>query len=510
MPSEDGAGTEGWQALHPSTLLFSVGAAARRLLIPGIVVLVASRGDRADLWLMILFVPAVVAALLKYVSYRYRFGREEIVVREGIVTRNERHIPYARIQNIDSVQNPLHRLLRVAEVRLETASGDEPEAVIRVLSLRAIGRMRSLVFERKPDPSSEAPVAGEGATVAPELAAEPARVLLRLPTRELILLGFLSKRGMALVAAALGLLWQFGPIDLEARLDELAQYLGKVPQSITTPGPAAAVVLAVIGALAVFLVLKVLSVGWILLKYHGFTLSRRGDDLRTEYGLLTRVSATIPRHRIQKLSTRSGPLQRRLRRLSVQVETAGGSQGGEGSAVDRLWIAPIIRRDRLSGLLSELMPGIDFDGVRWRELEPGARGRVLRRGLFLTAALTVPFCVLLGFWGLAVSIPAALLAVLHARQYVRHTRYSLGRAAVLYRHGWLRRRLSVVRHGKIQVVAVGESPFDRRAGMASLRLDTAGAGRVVAPLEIHYLGARLARIAQESLYRETSRTVFRW
>ena len=80
---------------------------------------------------MLFFVPAVVGALIKYWSYRYRLDKDELVIREGIVFRNERHIPYTRIQNIDCVQNPLHRLLRVSEVRLETAGGEKPEAILR-------------------------------------------------------------------------------------------------------------------------------------------------------------------------------------------------------------------------------------------------------------------------------------------------------------------------------------------------------------------------------------------
>ena len=97
---------------------------SKTLLLPGILVLIfASRGGRGELWFMLLFLPALIGALFRYWSYRYRFDRDELMIRQGIVFRSERHIPYARIQNIDLVQNPLHRLFRVAEVRLETTAG---------------------------------------------------------------------------------------------------------------------------------------------------------------------------------------------------------------------------------------------------------------------------------------------------------------------------------------------------------------------------------------------------
>ena len=51
---------------------------------------------------------------------------EEMVVREGVLVRNERRIPYGRVQNVDFARNPLHRLFGVTALRLETASGGSP------------------------------------------------------------------------------------------------------------------------------------------------------------------------------------------------------------------------------------------------------------------------------------------------------------------------------------------------------------------------------------------------
>jgi len=498
-PGREGPGA---RRLHPSSLLFGLGSAARRLLIPGIVLLLASRGNRADLWLMALFVPAAVGTLVKYVSYRYRFGRDEIVVREGIVTRNERHIPYSRIQNIDLVQNPLHRLLRVAEVRLETAGGEKPEAVMKVLSLQAVELMRERVFAGR-----EGAEAGAGEEAGPERAP---RTLVRLPTREVLLMGLLSNRGLALAAAAVGALTQFAPQGLGDRIEALIRRWAESPETLPgPPGPDRWVWVA-LGALALLLLLKLLSVAWIVLKYHGFTLTRRGEDLRAEYGLLTRVSATIPRRRIQVLSVHSGPLQRRLGRVAVQVETAGGRHGDEESRTDRLWLAPLLREERLSGLLEEALPGGSPGAANWKGPEPRARGRILRKGLLLGLLAVAAAAGSLGWWALLLAPPAALLAFLHAGLYLRHTRHAVEGGAVLYRSGWWRRRFSAVRFEKIQTLALRQSPFDRRARMAGVSVDTAGAGRIGHPVQVRYLAERTATELHDLLFREAGRTDFRW
>jgi len=47
------------------------------------------------------------------------------------------------------VQNVLHRLLRVAEVRIETASGQGAEATMRVLGLGEVEALRRCVMARR-------------------------------------------------------------------------------------------------------------------------------------------------------------------------------------------------------------------------------------------------------------------------------------------------------------------------------------------------------------------------
>jgi putative membrane protein len=496
-PSDPGGGAAAGERLHPSSLLFSLGSAARRLLIPGIVVLLASGGQRFEAVLMIFFIPAALAALGRYLTYRYRLGDDELVIREGIVTRNERNIPYARIQNIDLRQNPLHRMLGVAEARLETAGGEKPEAVIRVLSLEAVERMRAHVFTRRESGGAEP-------------AEAPPRAVVALPTRELMLHGLLSNRGLALLAAAFGAFWQFASYRMESQLEQVARQAGEALESVDLPGPWATALLAVAAATTLFVVLKLLSAAWFVIKYHGFTLVRRGDDLRAEYGLLTRISATVPRHRIQVLSTHSGMLQRRLKRISVQVETAGGREGEGRPGGGRLWLAPTLPEEQLPELLAQVLPEVEPESVSWQGLAPRAEGRVLRRGLILGTLAVGAAVVPLGPWALTALVPVALLATLNARLFVRHTRYALADRAVLYRSGWLRRRTSVVRFTKIQALDLSRNPFDRRAGMARLSVDTAGAGRIGHPVEIPYIGLEKAQALHDRLFEEAGRTAFRW
>ena len=141
MPSEE--------RLHPVSILFSFGRSLKAFAVPGLVGLViAARrpGPNMDGWMMLFLIPAAVAAVVRYLSFRLRYEGTELVIRSGLFFRNERHIPFARIQNLDAGQNVFPRLLRVIVVRIETGAGAEPEATISVLPASALAEMRRRVF----------------------------------------------------------------------------------------------------------------------------------------------------------------------------------------------------------------------------------------------------------------------------------------------------------------------------------------------------------------------------
>ena len=102
-----------------------------------------------ETWLLVLFVPAAVASILRYLTFRLRYDNHELVIRSGLIFRRERHVPFSRIQNVDAIQNVVHRLLGVVEVRVETGGGKEEEARLSVLPLAAMHELRDRVFANR-------------------------------------------------------------------------------------------------------------------------------------------------------------------------------------------------------------------------------------------------------------------------------------------------------------------------------------------------------------------------
>ncbi|MEM9294065.1 MAG: PH domain-containing protein [Acidobacteriota bacterium] len=517
--------------LHGWSWIFLIGGMLRALLIP-LIAAVFAGGDVLLIWLnwvsLAVLVPIAAIAAIYQRIYRYRFTAEALEVRDGLLTRNLRQIPYERIHNVALVRNPLHRLLGVATARIETGAGGGAEAQLRVLSLEAAEELRRQTL-------GEARLRQDEAAAAAGSADGP---LVTTPDGELVRLGLISNRGFLVIAALAGVLsqsngWETWITDQDwSTLYESAQeqgptWLGGLG-SIGAPGSWWGTLLLALGLFALLVVvIRVLSIVWYLVRYRNFTLQQIRDDLQIEYGLLTRVSSVVPTYRIQLVTVTESLLHRWFGRESVEVETAGNADGDGGASqqlatsgvkITRQWLAPIVRDGRSAALVRQVMPEIDLDTVQWNPIERRAVRRIVRRtAIFLAiptaiaaavpAFASVPFHSLHGLWILAIGLPVAWVS---ARGWVRNTAWAVTDAAVLYRSGWLGSTTSAVRFANMQTVSLTQSPFDRRHDMAQLTIDTAGAGSIGHRVAIPYMDARTASEVQRHLYAEGCATEFRW
>jgi putative membrane protein len=275
----------------------------------------------------------------------------------------------------------------------------------------------------------------------------------------------------------------------------------------------------VLVAVALFLLLvRVLSIAWAFYKLWGFRLALAGRELASESGLLTRVRAAVPLHRIQTVTVSETPLHRLFRRVEVSAETAGGKTGSRegGGDRERQRLAPVLRRAELPALLAEILPGLDLSAVDWRPVDP--RGERRMRRVRLVSAAVAGIAVTIAarpagvspWWGLAAFVPLALLGIWIARRRIRRLGWAVTDDDVLYRSGGLWRHLTVARDSKLQALALEESPIDRRWGMATLALDTAGAGMTSHRLHVPYLARATARELFDLFERRAAATAFRW
>jgi putative membrane protein len=499
--------------LHPFTVVSRALRLARQLLLPAVLG-GASAGDGlagALLWIFgLLSLPSLGAAFAQWLAFRYRLDDDELSIDSGVFSRRRRVIPLARIQNIDLEQGFLDRLVGVAALRMETASGGrETEAALEVLSLGTARKLQAELGRRRATAQNGGASDGVGSTASAgvgssgsagvhPIAPPPRRTLLRLSTTELVLAGATSNEaGLIAAAAATGL----EVVDDLGSLDRLGGWVAS-----TLPRWAEA---GVVGAAGVFLVLALAFaiLGWLVsivahvVRYHGFTLSREGDDLRREYGLFSRHHSTVPLERVQAVRLEESLLRRPLGLAALKIETAGAGPGqrrrGAGQGAEAY--VPIARRADIPALIQQVFPDAEVDGEPFRPVAPVSRRRgFVRLALPLLAAMAGSALLLDVRWAALGLLlwPAWLFAraQYRARGWARVPGYTLARSGVLTLVTW------VVPERKIQTLHVRASPFQRRVDVATLLIDTAAGGRAahVSDLATHTASHLLRDLAADA------------
>jgi putative membrane protein len=470
LPPEGG----GPKRLHWLSPVFFAGGHVRRLW--PLALLIAAR---RQWWLLALGALVLLAwSTLEWLRRTYALEGGALRLEEGVLARKLRAVPFDRIQQVDLVRKPLHRLLGVATLRVETAGGGSAAEVdLDVVTLAEARALRTTLLRAK---AAAGPVdhAGAGTTEAgvAGVAAPPAeRVLLRLRLGEVMLAGITGSRA----AAALVVL---GPLSqVSDWFPGLSDWLLRRfdPESVAPTTPAAFLAVAVL-AVAVWLGLAAASS---VVTDYGFTLARVGDDLVVRRGLLERREAVLPLARLQVVRIEESLLRRLLGLASIRLQSAGRT-GGSDRTASRLAV-PVLQRTEVNRLLGELLPGA-APVPRLAAPPPAARRRAVTRSLLRTSLVVAVVALALGRLaspGAAALVSAAVLvvavltlAVVAGLAAYRSLGHAAGRGFLYARVGVAIRVTTVVPVAKAQSGSVRSSPFQRRSGLATLQVDIAGGG----------------------------------
>ncbi|WP_417229948.1 PH domain-containing protein [Thermophilibacter sp.] len=458
-------------------------------------------GDAGTLVTLAAAAVAIFAAclLLSFVVWRARTWEltdDGLVVRWGLLNRRRLTIPYEHVHTVSMNSALLERLLGLVTLDLDTGAATSEGDASKVRGLRAgeAEALRAELFRRKR--AAEAP-AGER-DGAPADAAGPATTDRPLATFTLtgrqLALAAASRMSVASQAVALVILLvnglnqliEWGLLDLAGTGDELMAAL--------TPALAPAVAAFV---LAVVVLGAAVSFATNLVRYAGYRVERYADRVVVEHGLVSRSSRTLAAGRVQYVTVTQGVIRRVIgyAEVSAWVVAEPGEAGGEpsGSAL----LHPFVRLDELDAFLAEALPAYAgvLGRVELRRLGPVALRRAVVRAvlwwpfataLFLGAHWLFAFSGLLedASWLLEPMLAAAVaLSALFLVAFVtdallawRGARYGHTPRELVLVSGGLTRRTAIAPRARLQRMRVSQSPFQRRAGVATVSARTASSG----------------------------------
>jgi putative membrane protein len=216
-----------------------------------------------------------------------------------------------------------------------------------------------------------------------------------------------------------------------------------------------------------------------ILQFYGFKLSLADGRFRYSRGLLTKSEVVVAQRQIQLGLVEWGVLSGALGWCAFKVQTLGGSDHASG----RQELAPFARASEVQPLIALAgLPRFDRSGLRpvssWHTRSAFIGLVAIPASILAVATIWFPLAGLL-----LLTLPLPLVVALLRR---RHHRYALAETSLLVSRGVLKRREWTVPYGNIQSVTLRRGPLERRMGVTSVRIDTAGGSGLSGP-HIHDL-----------------------
>ncbi len=452
-----------WKRLEPASLAINLLPNIWRTLRsawPLVLAMVVSGGGAVvrDLGFVgLFFLLSLGRTVTHFLTLRYRMSAGKLEIRSGLLGRQNRVIDPAHIQNTELLQNPLHRLFGLVELRVETSGQAGAEGLLSALSLADASALQAALqaTRRKGDGLIEAGDPGD---------------------EEIERNGIVEVLGHGVAVARAG-----AALIVYGVAEEVTRELYPTLFADTLARPGAGAVL-----LAVFLSLGYAwSVLGAVVRYYGFRLIRSRDGLRAESGLFTRRRVQIPAGRVQLLRIDEGLLRRLMGYASVQIETAGSNspqvESGMPATAAAEAIIPMVAQDLLAETLDAVLPGYAATAaVPWRPSATLAFIPAVFLGMLRWTALLwlVGHFVLpaigLGRYDVVAGLGALFGAWTGWRDWGT-AGWKRTPKLLLVRRGFLSRQSTAVPVEKVQSVHLRQGPLQRRFGLWRVSVWVAGA-----------------------------------
>lgn len=489
-----------FQRLHPlSIILRSMGTLGQNLF--AIIVLHFSLFDQNIVYTGLAAVALVALVIgvttLIWSRFTYQVTAREIRIKSGLLNRNNRSIPFDRIQDVSLEQKLVSRLLGLATVALETGSGGGEDGQLNALARVDAEALRDRIRDYKAGLGADAALA-DGQSVTTD---RPP--LFAMDNRRILIAGLFNFSFVLL--AILGAIAQNLDFLLPDDFFDPRTWLAVLPGREAIDGFSFWARLG--GALAA--ILSLITIGLVsgivrtFVREYGFRLDKVDSGqpgLRRQRGLFTLTDMVMPIHRVQAAILQTGPVRERYGWYHLKFTSLAGDGGGETDHS----AAPCATLAEIEPILADCAVYPPAADLAFQPVNAAFwwRGAILASLALTAIALGNGIFVYRGFFAIMLlALPIAGWLFLNWR----HHQYALTDRQLFVRSGWWWRRLTILPRRKIQTVDVSQSPLDHPLDLATVTIGIAG-GSVARPLMIKDIGFAQAMDLRATLLGHQVRT----
>jgi len=472
---------EQWFRVSPLAVIFFALGAAQKMLshgLPAVLVMAAwiASSDADQLYWIIraviaLAVVGVGFSILSYLRFRYRITDDRVLMRQGVLQREELDIEFHRVQNI-TIKEPFYmRPLGLSVLNIDTAGSGEKEISIAGIRRELALSLRDRIL------GSERPESPE--PVDQQLNNGKARLLVALNRRDVLIYG-LTANFSWWVVIAIGAV--FGSDEITERLVGWLETRFSVTDMVLylqNEGGTLLLGLVMFGLILLGLVLfPLISILGAVFRYDGYRLNVDGETYRKSSGFLTRFDDSLKQHKIQALIWKQNAIALYFKRISIHLRQASAGSNLESgqlpSALKSTFLVPALQPALANELSGEFFPDCRPDQVIYSPVDR-RRFMVFNMAVpLLPITLVALIPALLVTWKFFLVVPVFVgIVFLITNRCWQKVGYGVVGGYGFVRHGFIGTETTIFPLFKIQRIDVRQTPIQHRKGLAHLTIHLA-------------------------------------
>lgn len=430
---------------------------------------------------------SLIYSIVAYTRFYFFIENNELCVRSGVFRKTVLNVPFDRIQSVDFKQNLVHQFLDVVSVQVDTAGSKGSELELDAIELERAENLREIILAYKQTRSALNHTSEGSIPPIPALKETP-ELILSLSSNDLIKIGVSENhiRTAAIIFAFF--------LGLADDLDQLLGWDVYGQLENTTTAMSLFGLLATLIAIPFFIIISfTITLIRTVLKYYGLKFWREGNSFKVVSGLFTRNEKSIQQSKIQVIRWVTSPLKKLFGIYQLNIYQAANVDQNQNKSL----AIPGCYQQQVDHTLDTIVPEFKHAIFTSHSMHPA----IVRLMVFVFGFIPAVLFGMMAWinegmmqWLLTLVFP---LAIWMGRQYQRKRRLKIHPDYLVSEGGIFGKSYKLMEIYKIQSVHIHSSPMQRRRGLTSLHVYTAG-GDISFP----YLNANVARQARDYiLYR---------
>ncbi len=397
----------------------------------------------------------LVHAILYYLNFYFYIDDNQFIIKKGYIRKKVLSIPLERIQSVNTKQNLLQQLLNVYSLEVDTAGSAGKELKIYSLSGSYTDHLTQFLQSHKENANEEKSESISNTNEEVEI--------IKLSPFDLLRVGISQnhlRTGLIILAFGSQIVDQIQDlfkVETDAYSDTFQNIMSNSGILFYTGLAIFALVVSIFATLVITVI-----------KYYDFKLVKYQKSYRITSGLFNKRKVLLPFNKVQQLNWETGPIKKMFGIFKISFKQAVSKQVQQKQVVD----APGCLEQHIESVRDELFKG-DLPDCSEKIYSHRRYFNLLWfvRGL-LPAIIPIPLYIFEPLWLIAGGA-WLVLSGFYCWMMVRKSYFQFNKSQLIVGKGAINTVWQQAAAFKTQSVDFRQSFFQKRRGLASLRVNNA-------------------------------------